>query len=163
VSHSAQELCQLPPKITDKQDATHPWVHERVADGLTLRESYHGQWRQVTERVAELLAGANQHAEAAQLYRELLLDRLALPSRGQDVAEAREAHARALFGCCRAIGDTAALEQALGDLRLALERDDLEGAAPSPTHPSATTMEALAEARQMLRKQATHGAAVGDD
>jgi len=149
--------------LLDKQDATHPWIHERVADGLTLRESYHSQWRQVTERVAELLVDANHHAEAARLYRELLLDPFALPSRGKDVAEAREAHARALFGCCRAIGDTAALDQALGDLKLALERDDVEGAAPSRTHPSPATMQALAEAREMLRSQGKDGAAVADE
>jgi hypothetical protein len=133
------------------QEATHPWVNERVNDGLTLREAYHSQWRELTERLAELLVSAGEHAEAAPLYRELLLDPHALPSRGRNLTETREAHARGLCGCYQALGDLAGLEQVVADLKLALGRDDVVGAATTPTQPTPRTLAMLEQVRQELR------------
>src|SRR5206468_659100 len=79
------------------------------------------------------------------------LDPCALPSRERDLTETREAHARALFGCCRALEDAVGLEQAFIDLKLALERDDLDGSATSPTRPAPESLAMLDEARQDLR------------
>jgi nucleoid-associated protein YgaU len=133
------------------QQATHPWTGERVDGGLTLVEAYHVQWRELTERLANLLAGTRTISEAASMYRELLLDPLALPSRDRDLVETREAHAHALFGCYRALADAAGLEQAFADLQLALEHDDKVGAATTPTRPTSQTRALLEEARRELR------------
>ena len=133
------------------QQATHPWTGERVDGGLTLVESYHAQWRELTERRPNLLVGTDRYSEAAPLYRECLLDPRALPSRDRNLADTREAHAHVLFGCYRALADTAGLEQAFTDLLLALERDDVLGAATIPTRPTSQPLAMLEEARQELR------------
>ena len=137
--------------LLDGQQATHPWTGERIDGGLTLVESYHAQWRELTERLANLLVGTGRYSEAAPLYRELLLDPRALPSRDRDLVETREAHAHALFGCYRALGDAAGLDRAFADLQLALERDDEVGAATTPTRPTSQTLALLEEARRELR------------
>jgi sugar (pentulose or hexulose) kinase len=116
-----------------------------------MRDSYHAQWCQLTERLAELLVAAGCHAEATPLYRQLMLDLYALPSHDRDLVESREAHACALFGCYAAAGDAAGLEQAFEDLRAVLERDDVEGAAATPTRLAVHTLARLEEARQKLR------------
>ena len=149
--------------LLDRQAAVHAWVHERIADGLTLGESYHSQWRELTERLAELYAAAGRHADAAALYRQLLVDPLALPSRDRDIVEAREAHARALFACCRALGDAAALERAFEDLKHAVAHDDRQGGVRTPTKLSTATIEALSAARQELRRRVSAASFSADD
>lgn len=47
------------------QEAGHPWLTERVDGGLTLVESYHTQWREISERLANLYERAGRHSEAA--------------------------------------------------------------------------------------------------
>jgi hypothetical protein len=98
-----------------------------------------------------MLESADEYAEAAPLYRELLLDPHALPSRGRDLAETREAHARGVCGCYRALGDLAGLEQAFADLKLALQRDDVNGAVNTTTRPTSKTVAMFEQARQELR------------
>ena len=82
---------------------------------------------------------AGQHADAAALSRELLPDPLARASRDRDIAEAREAHARALIGCCQAPGDLAGLDRALEGPGRALERHDVAAGVRARTTPAAAT------------------------
>jgi hypothetical protein len=98
-----------------------------------------------------MLVSAGEHAEAAPLYRELLLDPHALPSRGRNLTETREAHARGVCGCYRALGDLAGLEQAFTDLKLALQRDDVNGAVNTTTRLTPETVAMFEQARQELR------------
>jgi len=133
------------------QEAGHPWLTERVDGGLTLIESYHTQWREISERLANLYERAGRHSEAAAVYRDLLVDQYALPSRDRDLTETRESHARRLFACCCELKDVRALEQAFQDLSMALERDDVDGASAIPTRPGSETLSVLAKARQELR------------
>ncbi len=143
--------------LLHEQDATHPWVNERVEGGLTLREAYHGQYRESTERLAELLLDAGQAEEAAPLYRELLRDPYSLPSRGRDVLQVRQAHAQELFSCCQWLGDRAGLDQALEDLRAALLHDDREAGVARPSQPTAETMAVFEEVRGALSREAVGG------
>jgi hypothetical protein len=66
--------------------------------------------------VAELLAGGGQHAQAAELYYELLNDPDPPDSRLGSEQERCEAFAQALYRCYGALGDRQGLEGARDQL-----------------------------------------------
>ncbi len=121
-------------------ETQYAWLEEPVEGSLSLRAVYTQQHRQVTQALAELLAGEGHHARAAELYHELLKDPGPPDGRFGSEQERYEAYAQALYRCYGALRDRRGLEAARDQLTVALRRLDVDGRAKERTLPSPITV-----------------------
>jgi two-component SAPR family response regulator len=87
----------------------YPWLDDRDEHGLTLGERYREMHKKATAKLADLHFRADEPAEAAALYRELL-----------QAEPTMEGLVRNLFRCYHKLGDRSALVREERQLREAL-------------------------------------------
>ncbi len=128
----------------------------------SLRDDYRRRQRRACQRLAELLRDAGRPGEAASLFGDLMHDP-GPPDRERDGGDEygyRESCARAVFACCRQLGDLVLLGRTYQELVDILHELDAEAGADETVQLSRQTTLLFEEIEADLTRRGA--AAAGD-